>query len=152
MFLQAITRLPAQSLSAGITTANLGTPDYEKALDQHRLYEETLTQLGLKVKQLPAEEKFPDGHFVEDTAVVFPEVAVITRPGAPARSGVRKKGTATWRVVLWYGLRYNGWCHAMTSRTTDPPPDPREDWSTLCSTSPAPSVVHPSTSTTTSWP
>ncbi|WP_226860204.1 dimethylarginine dimethylaminohydrolase family protein [Desulfoluna spongiiphila] len=56
-------------------------------LAQHTTYTETLKSLGLTVEVLEAEEAYPDAHFVEDTAVVFPEAAVITNPGADARKG-----------------------------------------------------------------
>jgi len=35
--------------------------------------------------QLPAQNELPDSVFVEDTAIVLPEVAVITNPGADSR-------------------------------------------------------------------
>ena len=41
----------------------------------------------MEVTELPALSGFPDAPFVEDTAVVVPELAVITRPGHPARLG-----------------------------------------------------------------
>lgn len=87
MFTHAITRTPGQNLAQGLTTAHLGAPSYELALRQHQSYVETLRSLGLHVIVLDAEPGYPDGHFVEDTAVVTPEVAVITHPGAPARRG-----------------------------------------------------------------
>lgn len=37
------------------------------------------------MERLPAEPDLPDSVFVEDTAVVLPELAVITRPGAESR-------------------------------------------------------------------
>jgi len=83
----AITRTPSAELSRGLTTANLGPPEYGKALSQHGQYVELLIRLGLKVEVLAPAEEFPDAHFVEDTAVVFPELALITRPGAPSRQG-----------------------------------------------------------------
>ncbi|MEJ2384948.1 MAG: arginine deiminase family protein [Xanthomonadales bacterium] len=46
---------------------------------------QTLADLGCDVVELPAEPDLPDSVFVEDTAVVLPEVAVITRPGADSR-------------------------------------------------------------------
>jgi dimethylargininase len=39
------------------------------------------------VTELPALDAFPDGVFVEDTALCLPEGAVILRPGAPSRLG-----------------------------------------------------------------
>ncbi|MCP4116124.1 MAG: amidinotransferase [Desulfobacteraceae bacterium] len=87
MFKFAITRIPCKNFDRGITTAGLGAPDYELMLDQHKAYIETLENLGLDVEILEAENDFPDAHFVEDTAVVTPDVAVITNPGADARKG-----------------------------------------------------------------
>ncbi len=46
---------------------------------------EALKQLGCDVIELPAEPDLPDSVFVEDTAFILPEVAVITRPGADSR-------------------------------------------------------------------
>ncbi|NML34446.1 dimethylarginine dimethylaminohydrolase family protein [Paraburkholderia antibiotica] len=86
-FSQAIVRRPAASCASGLTTAQLGAPDYEKTLSQFDAYCAALRDLGLKLAELPAQSEFPDSHFVEDTAVVMPELAVITRPGAPARRG-----------------------------------------------------------------
>jgi dimethylargininase len=83
----AITRLPAQTCDRGITTAKLGPPSYESVLKQHRAYTEALKSIGLKVVELEPLSEYPDAHFVEDTAVVTPEVAIITNPGAPPRQG-----------------------------------------------------------------
>ena len=52
---------------------------------QHALYEEALTACGCRVLCLPPAPDLPDAVFVEDTAVVVDEVAVITRPGASSR-------------------------------------------------------------------
>lgn len=52
---------------------------------QHRQYEDALRRLGVDVRTLPAEPNLPDSVFVEDTAIVLPECAVITRPGADSR-------------------------------------------------------------------
>ncbi|MHB8055007.1 MAG: dimethylarginine dimethylaminohydrolase family protein [Candidatus Aminicenantales bacterium] len=86
-FTRAITRLPGPDAAAGLTTAGLGRPDQALLLSQHSAYVETLRSLGLEVEVLPAAPGFPDSYFIEDTAVVTPEVAVITRPGAASRRG-----------------------------------------------------------------
>jgi len=57
----------------------------QRAWAQHRQYEELLVQLGCKLVKLPTESQLPDSVFVEDTAVVLDELAVITRPGAESR-------------------------------------------------------------------
>jgi dimethylargininase len=87
MFTKAIVKIPGHSLLDGITAADLGVPDYEKALRQHAEYIAALYQCGLEVTVLEADERYPDSVFVEDTAVLIPECAVIARPGAPQRRG-----------------------------------------------------------------
>jgi dimethylargininase len=74
-------------MGRGITTAGLGPPDYEMALRQHEEYVRVLESIGLEVMVLPAAPEFPDAHFVEDTAVVTPGIAVIALPGAGSRQG-----------------------------------------------------------------
>jgi len=92
----AVTRTPGENFSDGITTSGLGKPERETALRQHAAYIEALRSAGLEVVVLPPDPGFPDGSFVEDTAVVLPEIAVITNPGAPSRTGE----TASIRPVL----------------------------------------------------
>ena len=87
MFSRAIVRRPGKSLVDGITTAGLGQPDYELALQQHDAYIAALESCGLTVTVMPAEEAYPDGMFVEDVALLMPRCAVVTRPGANSRKG-----------------------------------------------------------------
>src|SRR5262249_29162592 len=54
---------------------------------QHAQYVAALTALGCRIEWLPPLPAHPDGVFVEDTAVIVPELAVITRPGALSRRG-----------------------------------------------------------------
>lgn len=61
--------------------------DVANAVRQHSEYEETLRSLGCDVRRLPALPAHPDSVFVEDTAIVLDECAVITRPGAESRRG-----------------------------------------------------------------
>src|SRR5438034_9748568 len=61
--------------------------DVGRALAQHRAYEEALRAIGCEVRRLPHEPDLPDAVFVEDTAVIFEELAVVTRPGAASRRG-----------------------------------------------------------------
>lgn len=87
MFTHAITRVPGPDYPLGLTTSSAAAPDMELTLAQHGAYVGCLNALGLEVTVLPAAPGFPDACFVEDTAVVVREVAVITRPGAPSRMG-----------------------------------------------------------------
>jgi dimethylargininase len=59
--------------------------DSALAMKEHEAYEALLAELGAEVRRLSAEPELPDGVFVEDTAVVLEEIAIITRPGAPSR-------------------------------------------------------------------
>lgn len=52
---------------------------------QHEGYTQALKDVGCEVIELPPEADLPDSVFVEDTAFILPEVAVITRPGADSR-------------------------------------------------------------------
>lgn len=87
MFTKAIVRKPGENFSEGITTASLGSPNFKKALKQHQAYCNALTKCGVEVMVLDADLTYPDGCFVEDTAIVTEEMAVITRPGNSARLG-----------------------------------------------------------------
>ena len=84
---RAIVRTPTANAGAGLTTAGLGPPDIDTMRVQHREYVRVLESLGLQVTVLEGDERFPDGCFVEDTAVVTPGIAVATRPGAASRRG-----------------------------------------------------------------
>jgi dimethylargininase len=87
MFSNAIVRKPGQSMVQGLTEANLGIPDYRKAIHQHNAYVRALQDCGLAVRELAADEQFPDSTFVEDTALLTPHCAIITNPGALSRRG-----------------------------------------------------------------
>jgi len=86
-FTRAILRRPGSDFAAGLTTADLGAPDYDRMLVQHAAYADALRSLGLAVEVLDPLPGFPDAYFLEDVAVVVPELAVVTRPGAPSRRG-----------------------------------------------------------------
>jgi dimethylargininase len=87
MFTHAIIRLPGEDFASGLTTSELGKPTYETMLAQHQAYMSSLQSLGLELEILEPLAGFPDAYFVEDVAVVTPDVAVITRPGAGTRRG-----------------------------------------------------------------
>jgi len=84
----AITRKPSPALGDCVLEyLDRQEIDIAKAVRQHREYEAVLAELGLHVISLPAEAELPDSMFVEDTAVVVEEVAVMTRMGAESRRG-----------------------------------------------------------------
>ncbi len=59
--------------------------DLTRAIKQHTDYVEVLRACGCHIVQVPPEHGCPDAVFVEDTAIVVNEIAVMTRPGAPSR-------------------------------------------------------------------
>ena len=90
LFTHAITRTPGIDFYRGITSVDSGQPVYERMLAQHHQYIKTLESLDIKVTTLGPLPGYPDAYFVEDVAIMLPEVAVITRPGAPTRRGERE--------------------------------------------------------------
>ena len=82
-----------------LTHVNRAPIDYATAVAQHRLYQRCLTDLGCTVHLLPADDTMPDSVFIEDTAVVVDELAVIARPGAESR---RSETTAVADVLRRY--------------------------------------------------
>jgi dimethylargininase len=87
MFTRAIVRIPGSNFAQGLTTVQLGIPDFERVLAQHARYCEALRAGGLAVTTLEADPEHPDSTFVEDTAVVTSRSAMLTRPGARSREG-----------------------------------------------------------------
>ena len=82
----AITRLVSPAISRCELTHLERIPiDLERARLQHHAYEETLRGLGVEVHSLPEEPHLPDSVFVEDTAIVLDECALLTRPGVDSR-------------------------------------------------------------------
>ena len=70
----------------GISEQNLEKPNFKLALKQHDEYIEALLSCGLQVIILDADERFPDSVFVEDTAVLTQNCAIISNPGADSRN------------------------------------------------------------------
>lgn len=85
MFSQAIVRSPGPDATAGLTTAQLGRADLAALRRQHAAYVAVLEELGLAITHLDPLPGHPDAYFVEDAALMFPELAVLTRPGASER-------------------------------------------------------------------
>ncbi|HET7217074.1 MAG TPA: hypothetical protein VFJ02_03465 [Vicinamibacterales bacterium] len=82
----AITRaVPASLARCELTHLTRAPIDVARAAEEHRQYEDALRALGCTVRQAPAAPELPDSVFVEDVAIVLPELAVITRPGAASR-------------------------------------------------------------------
>ena len=86
-FSRAIVRTPGRSLVAGLSQSQVEKPIYEIALEQHQAYTEALEYCGLTVTCLDPLEEYPDSVFVEDTAIIVNDQAVLTNPGAASRNG-----------------------------------------------------------------
>ncbi len=87
MFKRALVRTPGKSMVNGLSSAELGKPDYKLALEQHANYIKALKDCGLEVVILEADEDYPDSTFVEDAALLTKNCAIITNPGAESRRG-----------------------------------------------------------------
>ncbi|WP_269933292.1 arginine deiminase family protein [Aminobacter sp. HY435] len=84
-FNAAIVREPARSVVNGLRADDRGNPTYEGVKAEHAAYIAAMRAAGVEVTVLPALENFPDSIFVEDPALVFPEGAILLRPGAETR-------------------------------------------------------------------
>lgn len=78
--------------------------DVDLAQRQHEEYEKCLRSLGVRLHAVPAENAMPDAVFVEDTAVVVDELAVMTYPTLPSRQCERRsvaEALKPHRSVQW---------------------------------------------------
>jgi dimethylargininase len=87
LFRNAIVRTPGSNFEEGLTTVNLGVPRYDRVMRQHSRYCKALEECGLAITTLDADLQYPDSTFVEDTAVLNPRGAILTRPGVESREG-----------------------------------------------------------------
>jgi dimethylargininase len=88
MALRALTREVSPALAdCELTFLDRQPIDAGRAAAQHDAYCAALAALGLDVVRLPGDPTLPDCCFVEDTAVVVDEVAVLASMGAPSRRG-----------------------------------------------------------------
>lgn len=84
----ALVRIPATNLAEGIVTNIERVPvDPAKADEQWDAYVAALADNGWETVEVASAEVLPDSVFVEDTAVIVGDLAVITRPGAEQRRG-----------------------------------------------------------------
>jgi dimethylargininase len=82
----ALVRAPSGRLAEGIVTHHRRTAvDVALAGAQHGAYADALAACGWMIQEAPAAQDCPDSVFIEDTVVVCEDLAVLTRPGAPAR-------------------------------------------------------------------
>lgn len=96
----ALTRAVSPSLAGCELSFVERTPiDVQRAERQHADYCRALAELGCSVTALQPEPDRPDAVFVEDTALVFDELAFMTRPGAISR---REEGATVAPALAQY--------------------------------------------------
>jgi dimethylargininase len=84
----AFTRaVPSSITRCALTHLSREPIDVDVARAQHERYESALRDAGVDVTRLADRDELPDAVFVEDTAVVFDDIAVLTRPGMESRRG-----------------------------------------------------------------
>lgn len=84
--LVAITHAPSPRMNDAVRTfVDFKEIDLVRAERQHDEYRSMLQRAGARVVLLDANRQHPDACFVEDTAVVLDEVAILTSMGAPSR-------------------------------------------------------------------
>lgn len=84
--MKALIRRPGPKLAEGLVSHIERTPvDYGLALEQWQAYTDALTRHGWETVEVTPADDCPDAVFVEDTMVVYRNVAVIAQPGAEPR-------------------------------------------------------------------
>ncbi|NTF44688.1 dimethylarginine dimethylaminohydrolase family protein [Rhizobium rhizogenes] len=99
-FNSVIVRQPSRSVVNGLRADDRGNPTYDGVKAEHDAYIAAMRDAGVEVTVLPALEAFPDSVFVEDPALVFPEGAILLRPGAVSRVGETAEITPTLRDMF----------------------------------------------------
>ena len=95
--LTAITRVPSLSLPrCELSFLERQPIDVALARRQHRAYQDALRAAGADVVDLPALDQLPDATFVEDTAIVLDEMAIL----APMGASTRRPETDAIAVIL----------------------------------------------------
>ena len=84
--MRALVRQPGSRLPQGLLTHFQRTEiDVELATRQWHGYVDALKRNGWEIIEVPAADDCADAVFIEDTVVMFGDLAVISRPGAPSR-------------------------------------------------------------------
>ena len=82
----AVTReLTAAIGNCELTFLHRSAIDFAQAQQQHRDYQSALSSLGCEVVVVPAPPGLADSVFIEDTALVLDDIAVMLRPGVASR-------------------------------------------------------------------
>ncbi|MGX7677974.1 dimethylargininase [Jatrophihabitans sp. DSM 45814] len=106
---RALVRRPASTLADGITTHIERVPiDLELARMQWQQYVAALSDAGWDISEVEAADDCPDSVFVEDTVVMYGQLAVLTAPGADTRRGEIPGTTEALTSLGYQSLAING--------------------------------------------
>lgn len=106
---RALVRRPSPKLAAGLVTHVERRPvDADRALAQWEGYCRALADFGWDVVEVASAPEHPDGVFVEDTAVVVGDLAVLARPGAGERRGEVASVASAFERTGWRTARITG--------------------------------------------
>ncbi|MEO6652444.1 MAG: dimethylargininase [Ilumatobacteraceae bacterium] len=84
--MHALVRRPGPFLDEGLLTHQHRVPvDVELATQQWERYVDALREAGWVITEVEPADDCPDAVFIEDAVVLFDDLAVVTRPGAPSR-------------------------------------------------------------------
>ena len=99
----ALVRRPSPRLADGLLTHIGRSPvDADVAMKQWEGYVRALVDVGWQVTEVAPAPGCPDSVFVEDTVVVYGDLAVIARSGAVER---RPEAEGTEKAVAQHGYR-----------------------------------------------
>jgi dimethylargininase len=103
--LTALVRVPSRRLpDCELSFLERAPIDIGEARAQHRAYQAALRAAGAQVTELPPLDELPDATFVEDTAVVLDECAILSPMGATSRqpeSAAMAAALAEHRPIAW---------------------------------------------------
>ena len=88
-FTKAIIRKPNKSIHKALSSQHLN-PSYQKILDIHKNYINSIEESGLKIILLDSLEDYPDSIFVEDPALIYKNNIIILNPSDLTRNGEAK--------------------------------------------------------------
>ena len=88
-FTNAIVRKPNKSIHNALSSQYLH-PSYEKILEIHDNYINSIEEAGLNIILLESLEQYPDSIFVEDPALIFKNNIIVLNPSDVTRNGEAK--------------------------------------------------------------
>ena len=88
-FTNAIIRKPNKSIHNALSSKYLN-PSYEKILEMHKNYINSIEEAGLNIFLLNSLEQYPDSIFVEDPALIYKNNLIVLNPSDFLRNGEAK--------------------------------------------------------------